>query len=142
MFSFFGHAETSIRTFVTHGYAEFNEKVNSPDLAGKTKYCLFCADVNPDTNQSWCSDTDRYAPVVTRIMESRDPDDSVVFIKCFVGDRQYWKNKRNEFRTDPSLNLSGVPTLLKYGKKKKLVEDQLTDKKIKTLLGEWNGKKL
>ena len=29
------------------------------------------------------------------------------------------------FSVDPNLKLNGVPTLLKYGEKKKLVEDQL-----------------
>ena len=48
-----------------------------------------------------------------------------VFVHVDVGDRTYWKNKGNDFRVDPKLKLTGVPTLLKYGDKAKLVEEQL-----------------
>ncbi|KFQ86504.1 Thioredoxin domain-containing protein 17, partial [Phoenicopterus ruber ruber] len=49
------------------------------------------------------------------------PDESV-FIYCLVGDRAYWKHPNNEFRKN--LKLIGVPTLLKYGTRQKLVEEQ------------------
>lgn len=51
--------------------------------------------------------------------------DGAVFVHVDVGGRTYWKNKDNDFRVDPKLKLSGVPTLLKFGEKAKLVEDQL-----------------
>ena len=44
-----------------------------------------------------------------------------VFVHVDVGGRTYWKNKENDFRVDPKLKLSGVPTLLKYGEKVRFI---------------------
>jgi hypothetical protein len=48
------------------------------------------------------------------------PEDAV-FVHVDVGGRTYWKNKENDFRVDPKLKLSGVPTLLKYGEKVRFI---------------------
>merc|ERR1712002_334156 len=78
---------------------------------------------------SWCPDCVTYEPVVRKVMEELE-DDRAVYIYCLVGDRAYWKDRNNEFRKDPKLKLSGVPTFLKYGSQRKLVEDQLCDEML------------
>uniref|UniRef100_A0A8C0DB98 Thioredoxin domain-containing protein 17 n=1 Tax=Balaenoptera musculus TaxID=9771 RepID=A0A8C0DB98_BALMU len=45
-----------------------------------------------------------------------------VFIYCQVGEKPYWKDPNNDFRK--KLELTAVPTLLKYGTPQKLVESE------------------
>ncbi|XP_036308264.1 thioredoxin domain-containing protein 17 isoform X2 [Pipistrellus kuhlii] len=45
-----------------------------------------------------------------------------VFIYCQVGEKPYWKDPNNDFRTN--LKITAVPTLLKYGTPQKLVESE------------------
>merc|ERR1711957_337537 len=102
------------------GYAAWSEFA----AANKDKdiFALFCGGKNEDGN-SWCPDCVTAEPIVTSQLGSL-PEGSV-FVHVDVGGRTYWKNKENDFRIDPKLKLSGVPTLLKYGDKAKLVEEQL-----------------
>ena len=141
MLSFFANAtnkSNESRTIITvHGYNEFTEKVNSLQTEGKKVFCLFVADADPRTpNKSWCPDTDRYAPVVTDAWNELDRDEEKVLIKCCVGGREYWKGRGCEFRKDPNLKLAGVPTLMRWGGKKKLKEGQLTEDKVRAMLQE------
>ncbi|XP_014321591.1 thioredoxin domain-containing protein 17 isoform X1 [Myotis lucifugus] len=45
-----------------------------------------------------------------------------VFIYCQVGEKPYWKDPNNDFKTN--LKITAVPTLLKYGTPQKLVESE------------------
>uniref|UniRef100_A0A8C6BBD4 Thioredoxin domain-containing protein 17 n=1 Tax=Monodon monoceros TaxID=40151 RepID=A0A8C6BBD4_MONMO len=45
-----------------------------------------------------------------------------VFIYCQGGEKPYWKDPNNDFRK--KLELTAVPTLLKYGTPQKLVESE------------------
>ena len=122
-----------VQKIVVHGYKEFQDQVNSPELKGKTKYCMFSGDKDESTGISWCPDCVTYEPVVRKAMEELK-DDTAVYIYCLVGGRSYWKDRQNEFRTDAKLMLTGVPTFMKYGTKKKLVEDQLNADMIEMML--------
>ncbi|XP_022104598.1 thioredoxin domain-containing protein 17-like [Acanthaster planci] len=83
-------------------------------------FVLFCGDKDASGN-SWCPDCVDAEPFVTSGLASA-PDDGV-FIYCSVGDRAFWKDQQNGFRTHDKLKLSAVPTLLKYGTSKRLVEE-------------------
>ncbi|XP_015414673.1 PREDICTED: thioredoxin domain-containing protein 17 isoform X3 [Myotis davidii] len=48
--------------------------------------------------------------------------EACVFIYCQVGEKPYWKDPNNDFRTN--LKITAVPTLLKYGTPQKLVESE------------------
>jgi len=122
-----------VQKIVVHGYEEFQEQVNSPELENKTKYCMFSGDKDEVTGISWCPDCVTYEPVVRKAMEELKRDDAV-YIYCLVGGRSYWKDRQNEFRTDGKLMLTGVPTFMQYGTKKKLVEDQLNAAMIEMML--------
>eukprot|EP00483_Globobulimina_turgida_P011457 UN11479 len=50
--------------------------------------------------------------------------DRDIFITVYVGEKAFWKDKKNVFRTDKRFQVSGVPTLLQYKTQKRLVEPQ------------------
>merc|ERR1712227_75516 len=102
------------------GYAGWTAFVQ--ENKGKEIFALFCGGKDA-SGKSWCPDCATAEPVVHGELEKL-PKGSV-FVHVDVGGRDYWKNKENDFRVDPQLKLTGVPTLLKLGEKAKLVEDQL-----------------
>ncbi|XP_076818623.1 thioredoxin domain-containing protein 17-like [Clavelina lepadiformis] len=105
-----------------HGFAEFMKIVSSDDLKGKAIFCLFCGDKDAN-GKSWCPDCVVSEPVVRSSLDQLDDPDAV-FVYCAVGGREYWKDQRNEFRQN--LKLTGVPTLMKWGKpNQKLVEKEI-----------------
>ncbi|NP_001089800.1 thioredoxin domain containing 17 S homeolog [Xenopus laevis] len=99
------------------GYEEFCETVKK--YKGKQVFAYFSGNKN-DEGVSWCPDCVKAEPVVRGELKSL-PEGSV-FIYCQVGERPYWKDPNNEFKK--KLNLTGVPTLLKCGTPKKLVEEE------------------
>ncbi len=84
-------------------------------------FILFSGDKDA-AGTSWCSDCVEAEPVVLSCLESA-PEDTV-FIYCLVGDRQFWKNSENGFRTNNRLKLTSIPTLLKWGSSRRLVEEE------------------
>ncbi|XP_057695337.1 thioredoxin domain-containing protein 17 [Corythoichthys intestinalis] len=99
------------------GYSEFTQAV--ADRPGKNIFAYFCGDKD-EYGKSWCPDCVKAEPILKGAMSAL-PQDSV-FIYCQVGERNYWKDPSNEFKT--TLKLTGVPTLLRYGTSEKLVEEQ------------------
>ncbi|KAM9811641.1 thioredoxin domain-containing protein 17 [Syngnathus typhle] len=99
------------------GYSEFCKAV--ADRPGKAIFAYFCGDKD-EHGKSWCPDCVRAEPILKEAM-SVLPQGSV-FIYCQVGERNYWKDPSNEFKT--TLKLTGVPTLLRYGTPQKLVEEE------------------
>lgn len=105
------------------GYQAFIDKVTALEKEGRTVYCMFCGSKDK-SGESWCPDCVTAEPVVEECLKNLPT--SAFFLFCSVGERDYWKNKTNEFRTDKRLMLSGVPTLLKWGQpNQKLAEEQL-----------------
>merc|ERR1712189_69955 len=102
------------------GYAAWKEFAEANK--SKTIFAMFCGGKDA-TGKSWCPDCVTAEPVV--MGEVGLISDDATFVYVDVGGCDYWKNKENNFRVDPKLKLTGVPTLLKYGAPQKLVEDQL-----------------
>ncbi|XP_005987558.1 thioredoxin domain-containing protein 17 [Latimeria chalumnae] len=105
-----GHEEVNVCGF--EGFMEAVEQHKDKQI-----FAYFSGSKN-EQGVSWCPDCVRAEPVVHGEL-GHMPEGSV-FIYCQVGEKPYWKNPNNEFRE--KLNLTGVPTLLKYGTQKKLVE--------------------
>lgn len=100
------------------GYQAFMEAVESHK--GKTIFAYFTG--SKDKNGvSWCPDCVQAEPIVRAELDKMP--EGAIFIYCQTGARPEWKNVANKFRTE--LNLTGVPTLMKYGTTQKLVEGQL-----------------
>ncbi|XP_038054847.1 thioredoxin domain-containing protein 17-like [Patiria miniata] len=104
----------------TKGLAECLATIEKHEGKGLV-FILFCGDKDASGN-SWCPDCVDAEPVVTAGLASA-PDDAV-FIYCCVGDRAFWKDQQNGFRTNNKVKLSAVPTLLKWGTQKRLVEEE------------------
>lgn len=101
------------------GYDAYKTAVK--ENSGKTMFALFTGSPGED-GKSWCPDCVTADPVVQSSL-SKLPADSV-YIHCGVGDRTFWKDQNNVFRTDKDLRLKSVPTLMKIGQPNRLEEEQ------------------
>lgn len=96
-------------------------------FTGKMKYCrklslnfinnkhllFYVGSKTSDTGKSWCPDCVRAEPILEEAFESNDGG-SVVLL-CPV-DRAPYKQSDFPYRQNPSIQLSCVPTLLKWGR--------------------------
>ncbi|OQR71514.1 thioredoxin domain-containing protein 17-like [Tropilaelaps mercedesae] len=118
------------------GFDALREALNSRG-ANTTAFVYFVADRDAETNRSWCPDCVASDPVVEEAIKAVKPKASSVLITCEVGDKPFWKNQANPFRTSEDLKVTSVPTLLCYGKEKRLVVNDCKDAtKIKAFLEE------
>ncbi|EGW06936.1 thioredoxin domain-containing protein 17 isoform X1 [Cricetulus griseus] len=99
------------------GFEEFDQAVK--EHKGKTIFAYFSGSKDAE-GKSWCPDCVEAEPVVREGLKSVTED--CVFIYCQVGDKSYWKDPNNDFRQQ--LQVTAVPTLLKYGTPQKLVESE------------------
>ncbi|XP_078278644.1 thioredoxin domain-containing protein 17 [Rhinoraja longicauda] len=109
------------------GYEAFMEAVERHK--GKTIFAYFTGSKDKD-GVSWCPDCVEAEPIVRAELQKM-PKGSI-FIYCQTGARPEWKNVANKFRT--KLNLTGVPTLLKYGTSQMLVEGELLKPELVQML--------
>lgn len=112
-----------VEEYAVTGYENFIAKIQELEKAGREVYCVFSG--SKDANgKSWCPDCVTAEPVIRGCLKNM-PEGSV-FVYCQVGERAYWKDKSNDFRTNPKMKLTGVPTLMKWGSpNQKLVEENL-----------------
>merc|ERR1712227_13456 len=89
--------------------------------AGKPVFVLFSGSKDKD-GVSWCPDCVTADPVIEEHIKIVEYD--FVFIHCGVGERAYWKDQSNIFRTHQKLRLKSVPTLIKWGTSMRLEEMQ------------------
>ncbi|VDK39956.1 unnamed protein product [Taenia asiatica] len=86
--------------------------------------CFLYFVASPDeTGESWCPDCRKAQKPVEEAVKQL-PQDSV-FLTIHTGNRKEWKDQNNAFRLEPLLKVSKVPTLMEFGKAKRLVESQL-----------------
>ncbi|XP_075450539.1 thioredoxin domain-containing protein 17-like [Ascaphus truei] len=99
------------------GYEEYCKEVEKHK--GQAVFTYFSGNKNAE-GVNWCPHCVIAEPIVRGELESL-PEGSV-FIYCQVGEKAYWKDPSNEFKS--ILKLTSVPTLLKYGTPQKLVEEE------------------
>merc|ERR1711894_191859 len=116
-----------------NGYEAFNLAVQ--ENKDKLIFALFSGTVD-ENGKNWCPDCVKADPVVERCLSKLDKD--AVFIHCGVGDRTFWKDQQNVFRTDQVLKLKSVPTLMKVGQPERLQEEQCANEDLVTMLFEDN----
>lgn len=72
---------------------------------------------------SWCSDcVEAEPPVLAALDRVVEP---AHFVYVDVGDRPFWKDTKNVFRTDKRTHLSVIPTLVRWNGPQRLEGDQL-----------------
>nr|CAH0104461.1 unnamed protein product [Daphnia galeata] len=112
------------------GFQEFQAILN--DIASKKSEDIFIlfSGSKDTTGQSWCPDCVEAEPVIEKALESA-PEDAV-FVYVGVGDKSFWKDSNCVFRTDSKTKLTCIPTLLKWGTNKRLLDNQCN--KLDTVL--------
>eukprot|EP00128_Syssomonas_multiformis_P015505 Colp12_sorted_trinity150504_noHs@35374 len=84
---------------------------------GKGDVYLWFSGSKDASGKSWCPDCVSAEPIIKSKFESVD---DAVLIYCGVGDRAFWKDQKNIFRTHADFKLTCVPTLMKLGTKQRL----------------------
>ncbi|KAK4315762.1 hypothetical protein Pmani_013025 [Petrolisthes manimaculis] len=110
-----------VDTVTVEGFEAFVEKLESYNSSGKPIFVLFSG--SKDANgKSWCPDCVVAEPVVKGAL-TKAPQDAV-FLYVGVGGRDFWKDPKCVFRTDPRTKLKSVPTLMKVGGPQRLEEEK------------------
>ncbi|CAP21777.1 Protein CBG00487 [Caenorhabditis briggsae] len=120
-----------LQHYTAQGYDAYKQTLETIGK-GKRVVALFTGSKNLSTGQSWCPDCVVAEPIVDQVIQ-----DTVVaaidvhFITVFVGNREVWRDPAVGFRTDPSLKLTCIPTLLEVrNKAKRLLEGQIANKNL------------
>lgn len=120
-----------VKKIVADGYEALKKTISVEDTS--KIYVLFTG--SKDKNgKSWCPDCVKADPAIEEAL--KDAPEDIIFITCTVGNREFWKDPNNIFRTDQDLKLKSVPTLIKWKTPKKLEESQLFDKNIVSMMFE------
>lgn len=113
-----------------HKVTGFEALVERIATIGDTKLPInvyFSGAKNADGN-SWCGDCVVAQPGVFAALERVKEPAHFVFVD--VGERPYWKDPKNVFRTDKSTHLSVIPTLLRWNQPQRLEGDQLLNPEL------------
>lgn len=78
---------------------------------------------NSLSGKSWCPDCVVAQPIVESTME-KESKTPINFLYVGVGDRTFWKDQSNIFRTSPLTKLKSVPTLFKWGSPENRLEEE------------------
>ncbi|KAF5832472.1 hypothetical protein DUNSADRAFT_11609 [Dunaliella salina] len=71
---------------------------------------MYSSDYDLQTGETWCPDCKRAVPGVLSALKENGVG-SLLLVR--VGSRAEWKSPDHPFKTDPSLKISGVPTLVR-----------------------------
>jgi len=112
----------AVKEFHVEGYDALIALLEKHTSESDRVFVLFSGSVDASSGVSWCPDCVAADPVIAAAV--KEVEDEVVFVHCAVGERTYWKDQANVFRTNPKLKLKGVPTLLNWHEpEKRLVEE-------------------
>ncbi|XP_037289877.1 thioredoxin domain-containing protein 17 [Rhipicephalus microplus] len=92
--------------------------------------CLFTGSED-DSGKSWCPDCVAAKPILAEALEKAPKETTL--ITCYI-ERAIWKDLKNPFRTDKSLNLKCVPTLMRWGTAQRLDDTQCQKKDMVEML--------
>merc|ERR1712179_819738 len=81
-------------------------------------FLLFSGSKDGESGQSWCPHCVRAEPVIERCFSNVSKKAILLYVG--VGQRDYWKDQNNPFRTNDKLRLTAVPTLMKWEGAQKL----------------------
>ena len=104
------------------GYQRFLDFIANLQTNGEPVNVYFSGSKD-SSGKSWCEDCNVAEPHVTTALKTIKTN--AHFITVDVGDRAYWKDSKNPFRTDKDLHLQVIPTLIKWRDPKRLEGDQL-----------------
>jgi len=118
-----------VKEITTEGFEELESCLKK--LEKQTVFVLFTG--TPDANgASWCPDCVIAEPVIHKSLTFLPLD--ATFIHARVGERTFWKDHNNPFRT--KMGITCIPTLVKWGKMKRLEDPQCADLELLKMLYE------
>jgi hypothetical protein len=115
---------SNIRTISEKDFAEEFDKL----IKDKQSFlAYFHGAHDEETHKSWCSDCDIAKPVIDEVLHSS----SIQVLKLPILDHKEWKRPDYEYRVNPKIKLTKVPTLIYYNNGVefgRLTEGELFDK--------------
>ncbi len=100
-----------------------------PEIKKRQRQVVLFTGTPDETGKSWCSDCNTAKPFIEQIIIPWAESNNIPFQIITVGDRPTWKNPEHVLRTDQSLKLTSVPTLILYEQgtiTKRLDDDKAT----------------
>eukprot|EP00884_Botryococcus_braunii_P014154 jgi/Botrbrau1/2273/Bobra.101_2s0096.1 len=88
--------------------SKFDDGVAALATLPKPHVVFFTADVDPSSGQAWCPDCARSEEVIRQGVLATGGS----ILEVQVGPRAVWKDPSHPFRQDPSLKLTGIPTVM------------------------------
>ncbi|XP_055913238.1 thioredoxin domain-containing protein 17-like [Eupeodes corollae] len=109
------------------GYEAFKSSVEK--LTGKNEVNVYFTGSKNDTGVSWCPDCVSAEPHVLDAVEKFAKKESI-FMYVDVGDRTFWKDMKNPFRTDKDVLIQVIPTLIRWKAHQRLEGPQCENKDL------------
>lgn len=81
-------------------------------------YVYFTGTRLPETGENWCPMCTTAEPLVKAALQGVKY--RCDFVRCEVGDREFWEDPKNGFRTNRHTHLLQLPTLLRWKTEKRL----------------------
>lgn len=103
------------------GYGPFIEYMANLKVTANESIYVYFTGKKTEDGISWCPDCNVAWPVVEAAMADVQGD----FVTVDVGDRAFWKDTKNPFRTDKTVHLSVIPALLRWQQPQRLDGEQL-----------------
>lgn len=105
------------------GYDNFIEFINNLKPANNELVNVyFSGSKDAVSGESWCPDCVLVQPAVDKAVQSITEPCHFVYVD--VGDRAFWKNMTNPFRTDKNTHLMVIPTLIRWKGPQRLEGEQ------------------
>jgi len=119
---------------IIEGFESFQSQIKTleKDQSKQPLYILFTGSDGPD-GKSWCPDCIVFENAWGAFKKKNPPEEGCL-IRVKVGPRDFWKDKGCPFRTEKSLKLTSVPTLVRWGTPKRLQDDQIVNPDLLTML--------
>ncbi|XP_029832335.2 thioredoxin domain-containing protein 17 [Ixodes scapularis] len=103
-------------------FEEFQSTV-APLKDEKHLLCLFTGSEDA-SGKSWCPDCVAAKPAIEEAL--KDGPDNTILLTCSI-DKDLWVKRDNPFRTDNTLKLTCVPTLIRWGWNRRLNDQECQD---------------
>ncbi|XP_055843337.1 thioredoxin domain-containing protein 17-like [Episyrphus balteatus] len=97
-------------------------KTSLAEVAGANEINVYFSGSKSDAGVSWCPDCVTAEPHVLAAVDKFAKDS--VFMYVDVGDRPFWKDMKNPFRTDKDIHIQVIPTLIRWKAQQRLEGDQ------------------
>merc|ERR1712071_325726 len=113
-----------VKQFHVEGFQEFENKISEIEKSENDVFVLFSGSKNA-SGESWCSDCVSAEPEIEKAFKEAPANSTLIHVS--VGDSAFWKDPNCIFRTNDKTKLTCVPTLMKWGTRQRLLEDQCSN---------------